>query len=88
MNRICLACGDSFDSEHRLDTLRRLCIKPAKEEMKYCLECASEVFRGIVSTTPAKTFYPGRGCPLEGGKHADEDMSPWGENAMRSLEDN
>ena len=80
----CPACGDEF--QPRLRTAARLRdeapLEPA--ELAYCEECANELFRGVISTRPAKTYPTGGGCPLEPNP---DDGGPWQENNIRHLED-
>jgi hypothetical protein len=82
----CLACGDPVeDKEHRMFTLRSEGRWPHEDEWLYCQECADEKFRRRLAHTPARTFPSGHGCPLE---HSNsDDTGPWGENAIRHLED-
>jgi hypothetical protein len=83
--RFCVACGDRTGRPsarlHHLEFRNR---EPHEDEMLYCEECADEKFRGRLSTEPARLFSPGAGSPLE---PSDDDAGPWGENAIRSLED-
>jgi hypothetical protein len=72
---ICAACGDECfgNGEHQ----------PGKWRGKwYCWECIEELRDGKISTTPARTYPSGGGCPLE----PNDDAGPWGENAIREME--
>jgi len=81
----CLACGDPTGStERRMTVLRDEGRWPHRDEWLYCQECADEKFRRRLSSVPARTFPSGSGCPLEPNV---DDTGPWGENAIRYLED-
>jgi hypothetical protein len=78
----CKACGDEFDSDQRAEKLKRKGLKLQPGELNYCRECANELFRGKISSRPAKLYSSGSGCPLEPG----DDNNPWGENNVRIME--
>jgi ribosomal protein L34E len=85
--KTCAACGDPTGSmEDRMKSLRDEDRWPHRDEWLYCRECADEKFRRRLSITPARTFPSGGGCPLEWS--GSTDAGPWGENAIRHLEDN
>ena len=83
--RVCVACGDpTGDRAARIRALLAEGRWPHQDEWLYCQECADEKFRKKLSAAPARLFSSGGGCPLE--PNAD-DTGPWGENAIRDLED-
>lgn len=80
----CKACGDPFDGiDNRIADLQKIGQPIHKQEHLYCLECADEIFRGRLSIRPARLHSSGAGCPLE----PNDDAGPWGENAIRNMED-
>ena len=80
----CKACGDEFDLEFRAERLSRIGQTLNANESPYCRECADELFRGTISTRPARLFSSGPGCPHE---PSETDSTPWQDNVIRAMED-
>ena len=80
--KTCKACGCGFDADVRMRDLDRDALAPGQNELAYCRDCADEIYRDTISTTPARTFPSGSGeCVYR------DDPSPWEENNIRIMED-
>ena len=81
----CGACGDPIDDiDERVDRLRRAGLRVHPDELFYCLECASEKFRGLIDSRPAKLYSAGGGSPII---DESDDGGPWEQNNVRIMED-
>jgi hypothetical protein len=83
MASTCKACGDGFDPKSRHEKLSHIGKSVVQGELLFCLECANEIFRGVISNKPARLHSAGRGCPMEPN---EDDSSPWQDNAIRDME--
>jgi hypothetical protein len=83
--KTCAACGDPTGSmKARMRSLLAAGDWPHAAEWLFCRECADEKFRRQLCDEPARLFTSGGGRSV---RPNIDDTGPWGENAIRILED-
>lgn len=82
---VCKACGDLFSETSRRIYLFRAGWEPKKGELDYCKDCANELFRDIINTSPAQLYSAGFGNPA--AEFNDCDGGPMREINVRRAED-